>query len=509
MPGRKRTHVDRFVPGVRLSIGSSAMKTYRFACFALVLSLFVSMGPCRLVASESRMNVIFLVSDDLANRLGCYGDPKAITPAIDALARKGVRFDRAYCQFPLCNPSRASFLTGLRPDTLKVYENATQFRKNVPDAVSLPQTFSNAGYYVARVGKLYHYGVPGQIGTAGLDDPASWRETVNPSGRDKAEEADVVQFTGEKGRLGASISFLKTGGDGRDHTDGLVADNVIDMIRKHKGKPFFIAGGFYRPHVPCVAAEPYFAKYDGQKFEIPPPKPAGLEKVPPVAFFIKPPNYGLEAEKLSQFTRAYYASITQMDAQVGRVLQAVEDEGLADRTIVVFISDHGYLLGEHGGQWMKMSLFEQSARVPMIVYAPGRAGNGKASRRTVELVDLHATLAELCGLKAPQTGGESFVKLLDDPAAAWDHPAFTQVTRNVPREGAEKAAAKKKAGNNRSVMGRALRTERFRYVEWDGGTLGVELYDHQVDPMENDNLAGDPAYGETIVRLKQRLAQGR
>ncbi len=485
------------------------MKSFRFVGLALALHLVAAVIPDRVTASEQQFNVVFLVSDDLANRLGCYGDPKAITPSIDALARKGVRFDRAYCQFPLCNPSRASFLTGLRPDTLKVYENATQFRKNVPDAVSLPQTFANAGYYVARVGKLYHYGVPGQIGTAGLDDPPSWQETVNPSGRDKAEEGDVIQFTGEKGRLGASISFLKTGGDGRDHTDGLVADNVIQMIRSHKGKPFFIAGGFYRPHVPCVAAEPYFAKYDGQTFEIPSPNPPGLDKVPPVAFFIRPPNYGLEAEKLSQFTRAYYASISQMDAEVGRVLKAIEDEGLAERTIVVFISDHGYLLGEHGGQWMKMSLFEQSARVPMIVYAPGRAGNGKASRRTVELVDLHATLAELCGLKAPRTDGESFVKLLDDPEAAWDHPAWTQVTRNVPRDGVDKAAAKKKSGNNRTIMGRALRTERFRYVEWDGGTHGVELYDHQVDPMENDNLARDPAYAEVIGRLKTRLAQGR
>jgi len=481
----------------------------RFSGLALAGMLVVTLCQAEISAEDARPNVVFLVSDDLANRLGCYGDAKAISPAIDSLAKKGVRFDRAYCQFPLCNPSRASFLTGLRPDTLRIYENATQFRKNVPDAVSLPQTFSKAGYFVARVGKLYHYGVPGQIGTAGLDDPPSWQEAINPSGRDKAEEADVIQFTGRKGSLGASISFSKTGGDGLDHTDGLVADRVIELIRKHKGKPFFVAGGFYRPHVPCVAAEPFFKLYDGQTFVIPASNPPGLAKVPPVAFFIKPPNYGLEGDKLEQFTRAYYASISQMDAQVGRVLKAIEDEELAQRTIVVFISDHGYLLGEHGGQWMKMSLFEQSARVPMIVFAPGRAGNGKASRRTVELVDLHATLAELCGLQAPKTDGESFVKLLDDPDATWDHPAFTQVTRNVPRGDAPKDAAKKKAGNTRTVMGRSVRTERFRFVEWDGGELGRELYDHQADPAENDNLASDPAYVEVIDRLKARLAQGR
>lgn len=490
------------------------MPPTRFAGIVLAWAILACASPFANAAEGDRLNVVFLVADDLANRLGCYGDAKAMTPALDALAKKGVRFDRAYCQFPLCNPSRASFLTGLRPDTLRVYENATQFRQNVPDADSLPQTFAKAGYFVARVGKLYHYGVPGQIGTAGLDDPPSWQETSNPSGRDKTEEADVIQYTGQKGRLGAAVSWLKTGGDGLDHTDGIVADNVIGLIRKHKGGPFFIAGGFYRPHVPCVAAEPFFKLYDGQSFEIPSPTPPGLSKVPPVAFFIKPPNYGLEAEKLSLFTRAYYASISQMDAQVGRVLKAIEDEGLAARTVVVFISDHGYLLGEHGGQWMKMSLFEQSARVPMIVYAPGRKGNGGASRRTVELVDLHVTLADLCGIEPPKTDGESFVKLLDDPDAAWDHPAYTQVTRNVAVSAAnnsnenEKAAAKKKAGNTRAIMGRSIRTERFRLIEWDGGKSGEELYDHQVDPDENDNLARDPAYAEVAEKLRGRLAKG-
>lgn len=471
--------------------------------------LIISAVASSTVFAQSKPNVVFLVSDDLANRLGAYGDTVVKTPNLDALAKKGVRFERAYCQFPLCNPSRASFLTGLRPDTIKVYENATQFRQVVPDAVSLPQTFQKAGYFVARVGKLYHYGVPGQIGTAGLDDPPSWQETINPTGRDKAEESDVIQHTGRKGSLGASISWLKTGGDGNDHTDGHVADGVIGLIKKNKDKPFFIAGGFYRPHVPCVAAEPYFKLYDDQKFVVPSPTPVGLAKVPPVAFFIKPPNYGLNLDVLSDFTRAYYASISQMDAHVGRVLKAIEDEGLADRTVVVFISDHGYLLGEHGGQWMKMSLFEQSARVPMIVYAPGRKGNGQASGRTVELVDLHATLADICGIAAPKTDGESFATLLDDPSAKWNHPAYTQVTRNVPIAGdAPKVAAKKKAGAARQIMGRSVRTERFRYVEWDSGTLGAELYDHQVDPAENDNLANDPAYAETRSKLKALLGQG-
>lgn len=466
-------------------------------------------------AADQKMNVLLVVSDDLANRLGCYGDKVAKTPNIDALAARGVRFDRAYCQFPLCNPSRASFLTGLRPDTTRVYENATQFRKNVPNVVSLPQSFQKAGYYVSRVGKLYHYGVPGQIGTPGLDDEPSWQETLNPRGRDKDEEADVINFTSNIG-LGASVSWLKTGGDGLDHTDGKVADGAIAMIEKNKEKPFFIACGFFRPHVPCVAAEPFFKLYDGQEFAIPSPNVPGLDMVPPAAFYIKPPNYGLANDKLTTFTRAYYASISQMDFHLGRVLKRLDELKLADNTIVVFISDHGYLLGEHGGQWMKMSLFEQSARVPLIIYAPGQKGNGKASARTVELVDLHATLAELAGITAPKTDGESLAPLLANPAASWDHPAYTQVTRTlaannqVPPKNAtatktaakKQDAAKKKAANTRSIMGRSVRTEQFRYTEWGQGRDGVELYDHTKDPGELTNLAADPAYAEDLKRMK-------
>ena len=489
-----------------------------FAWLVAFLACGLACGP--VAAADQKMNVLLLVSDDLANRLGCYGDKVVKTPNIDALAARGVRFDRAYCQFPLCNPSRASFLTGLRPDTLKVYENATQFRKNVPDAVSLPQSFQKAGYYVSRVGKLYHYGVPGQIGTPGLDDEPSWQETLNPRGRDKDEEADVINFTPNIG-LGASVSWLKTGGDGLDHTDAKVADGVIGMIEKAREKPFFIAGGFYRPHVPCVAAEPFFKIYEGQEFAIPSPEVPGLDKVPPAAFFIKPANYGLAHDKLATFTRAYYASISQMDFHVGRVLKRLEELKLAENTIVVFISDHGYLLGEHGGQWMKMSLFEESARVPMIIYAPGQKGDGKPSTRTVELVDLHATLADLAGITAPKTDGESLAPLLANPAAAWNHPAYTQVTRmlaannQVPPKNATAAktavkkqdAAKKKAANTRSIMGRSVRTEQFRYTEWGQGRDGMELYDHTKDPGETQNLATDPAYAEEVKRMKSLLGK--
>jgi uncharacterized sulfatase len=443
-----------------------------------------------------KMNVLFIVADDLNNKVGCYGYAPAHTPNIDRLASRGVRFDRAYCQFPLCNPSRSSFLTGLRPDTTRVYENQTQFRKNIPDVQTLPQTFRKAGYFVARVGKLYHYGVPNQIGTNGLDDTPSWEQVINPRGRDKDEEGKIIQYTGPKGQLGAAISFYAADGTDEEQTDGKIATETIGLLEKHKGGPFFIACGFFRPHVPCVAPKKYFELHPRDQQTIPQIPPGTLEGIPPIALAVKPPNYALSEDKLKDFLQGYHACKSFMDAQLGRVLEALERLGLADNTVVVFISDHGWQLGEHG-QWQKMCLFEPSARVPLVIYAPKAKGNGQASPRTVELVDLHATLADLCGLPAPANlEGPSLRPLLDDPRAEWSRPAYTQVTRGGGM-------------NNPRVMGRSVRTERWRYTEWDDGRRGVELYDYDADPNEYKNLAQDPQHAGTVQEMKRLLAAGR
>ncbi len=471
-----------------------------FAALAFSLPWFAFSGPA---SAAEKMNVLLVVSDDLTNQtLGCYGSPKCQSPNIDKLAAKGVKFDRAYCQFPLCNPSRTSFLTGLRPDTTRVYENATQFRKTVPDAQSLPQTFRKAGYFVGRVGKLYHYGVPAQIGTDGLDDPKSWEKVVNPKGRDKDDEDLIFTLNPQaKGsaRFGGTLSWLAADGTDEEHTDGKIAAEVSKLIDANRDRPFFLACGFFRPHTPYVAPKKYFEMYPTDKFTLPDVPKDHKDSAPAPAFG----SYKKEQDKLTddlrrQALQAYHASTTFMDAQVGHVLDALEKAKIADKTIVVFISDHGYHLGEHG-LWQKMSLFENSARVPLLIYDPRAKGNGKACSRTVELVDLHTTLADLCGLESPKTDGFSLKPLLDDPTATWDHPAYTQVSRGTP------TATGDASKDSKWFMGRSVRTERYRYTEWANGEKGVQLYDYTTDPGELKNLASDPKHADTVAMMKKLL----
>ncbi|HUR54071.1 MAG TPA: sulfatase [Gemmataceae bacterium] len=470
-----------------------------------LLSLAVVLLAAAPSFAADKMNVLFIVSDDLTNNtLGCYGSSLCKSPNIDRLAAKGVRFDRAYCQFPLCNPSRASFLTGLRPDTIRVYENATQFRKNVPDAQSMPQTFRKGGYFVARVGKLYHYGVPGQIGTDGLDDPPSWEKVINPKGRDKDDEAKDLIFTlnpmaKASARFGGTLSWLAADGTDDEQTDGKTAAEVVKLLEANKDRPFFLACGFFRPHTPYVAPKKYFDVYPTDKIALPQVPANHKDGHPAPAFGSgKKEQDAMTDAQRKEALQAYYASTTFMDAQVGKVLDGLDKLKLADKTIVVFISDHGYHLGEHG-LWQKMSVFENSARVPMIVYDPRAKGNGKVSSRTVELIDLHPTLAELCGLPIPKLDGASVKSLLDDPAAKWDRPAFTQVSRGTP------TATGEQVGKNPWFMGRSVRNERYRYTEWDGGKKGVQLFDYDTDPGELKNLAEDAKHADVVKQMQALL----
>jgi uncharacterized sulfatase len=451
-------------------------------------------------------NVLFIVSDDLAARLGCYGDPLAKTPHLDRLAGRGVLFNRAYCQFPLCNPSRASFLTGLRPDTIRIYENSTHLRETSPRVQTLGQTFMRAGYYVARIGKLYHYGVPAHIGTDSYDDFQSWHYRFNPYGRDRDDENQIVSIRPEAkgpGRFGATLSWLAAEGADTEQTDGIAATHAIALLEKLKDqpRPFFLAVGFYRPHTPYVAPRKWFDLYPPERIELP-KVPAGYRDTIPKAAL----PFRADEEKITDHQRrlaiqAYHASTSFMDAQVGRLLDALDRLGLARNTIVLFLSDHGYHLYEHE-YWQKMSLFEVSARVPLMLALPDGTSAGKVCRRPVELIDLHATLADLCNVRAPsRLEGKSLRPLLRNPDASWTKPALTQVARQVQRPVVNGLPEPTRV----NLMGYSIRTERWRYTEWNGGKQGVELYDHTTDPEELKNLANDPTFATTTSQLRKQL----
>lgn len=437
--------------------------------------------------SARQPNVLLIMADDLNDDMGTFGHPFVKTPNLDRLAARGVRFDRAYTQFPLCSPSRVSLLTGLRPDTTRIHDLQTDFRTILPDVVTLPQAFKRSGYFVARVGKIYHYGNPGQIGTSGLDDPASWDEVVNPRGIDKDEEPQLTNLTPTR-QLGSALAYYASPAPDEQHTDGKVAAETIALVEKHKDRPFFIGAGFYRPHCPFIAPKKYFDMYPLDR--IPAPKAPGDSHAPPAAWFTVPPNWGIGEQAQREAIRAYYASITFLDANVGRLLDALDRLGLADTTLVLFVSDHGYQLGEQG-QWMKQTLFERSARAPMIVAGAGVKSKGRSSSRIVEFLDIYPTLAALADVAAPPgLHGRSLVPLLNNPNAKWDHPAVSQVRRGA-------------AGS--TYMGYTVRTDKWRYTEWDGGTRGIELYDESRDPAELNNLAADSRYKKRLADMQHRL----
>jgi uncharacterized sulfatase len=343
-----------------------------------------------LLAAATKPNILFIAADDLSCALGCYGDPIAQTPHLDRLAATGVTFLNAYNQLPLCNPTRASVMTGLRPDTIKVYDLDRHFRDEVPDAVTLSQQFMKNGWWAGRVGKIYHYNVPASIGTDGFDDPPSWQKTVNPIGRDKTDEHLV--FNAEPHRkISAALSWLAADGKDEEQTDGMIATEAIKLMEEKKGEPFFVAAGFFRPHTPFVAPKKYFDMYPLEEMRLPFAPSDDRDDIPTAAFAhnCPIPHYGLDELTCRKAMQAYYACVSFVDAQVGRMLDALDRLDLTDNTIVVFWSDHGYHLGEHNGIWQKRTLFEQGARAPLIIRNPMSRGNGQACRRIVEFIDIY------------------------------------------------------------------------------------------------------------------------
>ncbi|HTU25734.1 MAG TPA: sulfatase [Pirellulales bacterium] len=452
--------------------------------------------PALSAADGRRPNVLFIVSDDLNNMLGCYDDSLAKTPNIDRLAARSVRFDRAYCTYPLCGPSRNSFLTGLYPNSTGILANGQIFRQTIPSQVSMPQAFRRAGYFTARIGKLFHYNVPDSIGTDGHDDPGSWELQVNPAGVDRLEEQPRI-FSLIPGDFGGTLSWYASPKSDEHHTDGMIAADaiwVLERCARRQDQPFFLGVGFYRPHTPYVAPKPYYDLHPEAQMPVVGGVREDQADIPPAALA----SYKKDQDQLTddlrrQCRQAYSAAISFMDAQVGHVLGALERLGLADNTVVVLTSDHGYHMGEHG-LWQKMSLFEESARVPLLIAVPGTTAPGGVAQSPVSQVDLFPTLAELCGLKTPDNlQGQSLVSALKDPQVVGRGWAITQVVRG---------------GEANRFFGYSLRTPRWRYTEWDEGRKGRELYDHDADPHELTNLTDRPDHAQTIVELARQLRAG-
>ncbi len=457
--------------------------------FAILVSSFGILASS--LVAEQRPNVLLLMADDLAASLSCYGHPQAKTPNLDALAKRSVLFSRAYCQFPHCNPSRASMMSGLRPNTTRVTNNEDNLYKNIPEVLTLPHHFRNNGYATARCGKIFHLGVP--TGLESMDDPQAWdfgtpfkSELPYPPKR----ESSAKIKSGKKQGLG----WQEIPGDDDQLVDGNFAKTAIEWLgKREKDKPFFLAVGFHRPHLPLVAPAKYFDLYPLESITLPEAPADDEADIPEPARNGAVPGYALTTtpEQRRAAICAYLACVSYVDAQAGRLLDAIKQMGLDDNTIIVFTSDHGWHLGEHG-LWHKRSLFEECARVPFIMHTPGMKTGGQQSKGLIELLDVYPTLCELCGVPAPQeVQGLSLRPLLNDPSATIHEGAFTQARR----------------GANAEFWGRTIRTARWRCTEWDEGNSGIELYDHDKDPQEYTNLASDPQHAEVLKDLRARLAE--
>ena len=440
---------------------------------------------------DKKLNVLFIIADDLNCDLGIYGNNVVKTPNIDRLAQRGIVFENAHNQYPLCGPSRASFMTGMYTNQTKITENNMNLRNSVPDVTTLGQRFRQQGYQSVRIGKIFHYDNPSAIGTSGNDDIYSWDQTVNPYGRDKIEEYKINTLIPR--RYGGTLSWLAADGDDEEQTDGIGANEAIKKLDdfSKSNTPFFLAVGFFRPHTPFVAPKKYFDLYKRDAIEIPESSNEYLKTLPkPAAKSIRAQKsqLNLEKEVAQEIKEAYYATISFVDSQVGRVLDHLEASGLNENTIVVFTSDHGYHMGEHG-HWQKQTLFENATRVPLIIsmpYTVSTTAKAKRSMSPVELIDLYPTLMELTKIETPQhVVGKSLQAVMQNEKTSVRGSALTR-WRN----------------------GYTIKTTRYRITKWGAnGELGYELYDHKNDEKELLNLASNQAYKTVMDSLKQVLDQ--
>lgn len=484
----------------------------RTLALAGIAILVVLSGCGRPVSSPApdpeRRNVLFILADDLNTRLATYGDPVVQTPNIDLLAAKGVRFNRAFSQYPMCNASRTSLLSGLYPETTRVFSNADRLAPELREITLLPEYFRHYGYYTAGFGKIAHraatvsWGEP--IGGAPVSPKKAIRklrsvasEDVTLVGEGESLDSEPVDSDDEPS-MGIRQVLQPSGSpirgssvnDGAVLRDEKTVANAIRWLEENRDKPFFLAVGFNSTHLPFHAPHGFLQRYPPYTIQLRREPPDHLAVVPPVALTRHPDDDMTDREYREAMAR-YFACVTYIDAQVGKLMEALERLDLAQQTVVILTSDHGFLLGEHEGHWRKGTLFLESARVPLIMAGPQIAA-GKPSGQPVELVDLYPTLLELSGLPGVEgLQGRSFVQQLRDPATPRKRAAYTIVAR----------------GRDRQLLGRSIHTQRYRYTEW-GGKDRAELYDLWVDPFEYRNLmARRGRHSKELKGLRKKLHQ--
>ena len=461
---------------------------------SLVFSILASAFLVTHAHGADRPNILFLICDDLNCDLGAYGHPQVQTPNIDRLASRGVLFENTHCQYPLCGPSRASFMTGMYPDQTLVRRNAIYIREHVPNVLTIPQAFRLDGYFAVRIGKVFHYNVPRHIGTSGHDDPYSWNYTINPRGRDKEEEDKIFSLV--PNTFGGTLSWLAADGKDEEQTDGIAATEAIKLLEKYsrQERPFFMTVGLYRPHTPFVAPKKYFDMYPLDEIKVPNVPESYLAQLPQPAISSirrKKDQIDLDDKLARQAIQAYYASISFADAQLGRIMASLKSSNLEQNTVVVFTSDHGYHMGEHG-HWQKTTLFENATRVPLVIAGPGITEKGQVAKGLVEMVDIYPTMVELANQEIPkQVSGVSLSPILKDVDLTVRSSALTQYDN-----------------------GYSIRTNRYRYTEWgEKGDLGAELYDHESDPEELinliDRLEVQDLQMEMAIQLHARIKNAR
>jgi iduronate 2-sulfatase len=455
--------------------------------------LTISVLTAHTSAAEPPFNVLFIISDDLTSTaLSCYGNAVCQTPNIDALAARGTRFTRAYCQGTYCGPSRASFLSGYYPHATGVLGYKSP-RPQIGDRATWPQHFKNNGYYTARVSKIYHMGVPGGIegGGDGADDPISWTERFNSQGPEwkAAGDGETLEGNpdGKKPVVGGN-TFVVVEADGDDlvHSDGKTARKAVELLRQHRDERFFLAVGFVRPHVPFVSPRPYYKPFlPYRKMTLPEKIENDWDDVPKAGINYKTSvNMKMDIRRQKKAVGGYYASVAYMDAQVGKVLDALKEVGRDKDTIVIFTSDHGYHLGEHDF-WAKVSLREESASVPLIISVPGK--KPAVCNSLTELLDLYPTVANLCGLEIPdRIQGKDISLMLDDPVHSVRKTAFSVAP---------------------SRKGFLLREDHWAYIQYgENARGGIELFDMRTDPKQYTNLAENPDYTKVVERFRAQFA---